>query len=472
MTLPPGFRVRLADGVIRADGGRLLVGGSPLIAMRLTERAAALLGPEGVTVTEPAGAHLAERLVASNLGLPDLSGVEGVAPDELTVVIPVRDRSAQLDRALAALRPLRCVVVDDASQDPHRVADVARRHGAPVVALSVNVGPAGARNAGLATVATPYVAFVDSDVEVTAADLVRLTRHFADPAVGLVGPQVTGVARSARPRWFERYDAAASSLTLGDRPGVVRPGAAVAWLPSACLVGRTDVLGGGFDATLRVGEDVDPVWRLVDSGARVRYDPSVRAHHDARHTLGGWLSRKAFYGSGGASLATRHGDRLAPAVLTPTYAVAGAALLLRRRWSAPVAAVALAHGWRSVRASLPAGDGTDAVAAQLAARGLGWAVRQESALLLRHWWPLAALGATRSRHVRRALVTALAVDAAVMVVEHRRSGSPPDPATAFAGRRLDDLAYGAGLWWGALRARSARVLLPRRPCKRRSEDSA
>ena len=36
---------------------------------------------------------------------------------------------------------------------------------------------------------TPLVAFVDSDVEVTSADLLRLTRHLADPSVALVwGP--------------------------------------------------------------------------------------------------------------------------------------------------------------------------------------------------------------------------------------------------------------------------------------------
>ena len=50
-----------------------------------------------------------------------------------------------------------------ASLEPHAVAQVAARHGAEVVPLAVNVGPAGARNAGLAAVRTPYVAFVDSD---------------------------------------------------------------------------------------------------------------------------------------------------------------------------------------------------------------------------------------------------------------------------------------------------------------------
>jgi hypothetical protein len=99
--------------------------------------------------------------------------------------------------------------------------------------------------------------------------------------VSLVGPRVAGITGSQDPRWFEEYDAAASSLTLGITPGIVRPGAAVAWLPSACLVGRTDAITPGFDAILRIGEDVDLVWRLVDAGQRVRYDPTGEAHHDA-----------------------------------------------------------------------------------------------------------------------------------------------------------------------------------------------
>jgi mycofactocin system glycosyltransferase len=463
MSLPAGFRVRLAHGTVRADDGRLLVGGSPLTAMRLTGRAARLLRGDAVTVADPAGARLADRLLATNLAVPDLTGVTPAHADELTAVIPVRDRPAQLDRALAALRPLRCIVVDDASHSPEAVADVARMHQADLVVMDQNVGPAAARNAGLARVTTPYVAFVDSDVEVTAADLGSLARHFADPAVVLVGPRVAGVVRSTRPRWFERYDAAASSLSLGDVPATVRPGAAVAWLPSACLVGRTDALAVGFDPSLRVGEDVDLVWRLVGTGGRVRYDPSVLAHHDVRPTVQGWLGRKALYGRGGAGLAARHGDRLAPAVLTPTYAIAAAALLLRRRWSAPVAAVALAQGWRSVGHALPESADTGVVAARLAVRGLGWAIRQEAGLLLRHWWPLMATCAFGSRQVRRMLVSALVVDTVVMLVEQRGARERVGIAPALAGRRLDDLAYGAGLWWGAANARSARVLLPRRP---------
>lgn len=463
MTLPHGFRVRLADGLLYADGGRLLVGGSPLTAIRLSERARRMLEDGTVTVADEASAHLAERLLANNVGIPDLSAAPTAEADKITVVVPVRDRPEQLDRALSALHPLPCAVVDDFSLDPDLVAQVVSRHGADLISLPVNLGPAGARNAGLATVSTPYVAFVDSDVEVTATNLLKLVRHFSDPKVALVGPRVAGISRSDDPAWFEKYDAMASSLTLGTTPGNVRPGAAVAWLPSACLVARTDAIAAGFDSDLRVGEDVDLVWRLIETGHRVRYDPTVEAHHDARSTMRGWLSRKFVYGTGGATLAARHGNKLAPAVLTPSYAVAAATLLLHNRWAGPVTVVTLGFATRSIRTSLPEASGRNAIAVRLAIRGLLWAVRQESALLLRHWWPAALAGTLVSRSVSKAVATALAVDAAVAVSEHWDSDARPGLAAIAAGRRLDDLAYGTGLWWGALKARSPRALAPRRP---------
>jgi hypothetical protein len=240
----------------------------------------------------------------------------------------------------------------------------------------------------------------------------------------------------------------------------------VGWLPSACLVGLRDALGPGFDTDLRVGEDVDLVWRLVAAGGRVRYDPTCAVGHDVRPTVSGWLGRKVVYGSGGALLAQRHGDRVAPAVLSPTMALAGAAVLARRRWSAVVVAAALAHAARTVHRVLPGDVPPTArarVAGVLALRGTGWAVRQEAALLLRHWWPLTVL-ALGSRTVRRATATALFVDGVVAALEHRDSRL--DQPTLQAGRRLDDLAYGAGLWWGVLRSRTPGALLPRRPARR------
>lgn len=455
MRFPRGFQVRIRDDVRRVDG-RLLLGGSPLRAVRLTDAARRLIDSDTVTVTDPVSEALAARLVDGNVADPVLSG-DGVDPTELTVVLPVRDRPGQLARALAPLHGLSCIVVDDASEDPGTVAAVAAEHGARVLPLAVNVGPAGARNAGLAEVRTPYVAFVDSDVTVSADTLLRLTRHFADDRVALAGPLVRSRARSASPRWFERFDEQDSSLALGTRGCVVRPGAAVGWLPSACMVGRTDRLGDGFAEDMRVGEDVDLVWRLVDAGEVVRYDPAEVAHHDTRDTVRGWLGRKFLYGTGGADLAARHGRNGAPAVMSATMALTAAAVLARRRWSLPVVAAGLGYGVASLRRRLPETPERDRLAVQLGGQGLGWAIRQQAALLLRHWWPLAAVAAVPSATVRRAIVTSLLVDIVVARIDH------PDASYHPIGRRLDDLAYGAGLWIGALRRRSIACLLPRRP---------
>jgi mycofactocin system glycosyltransferase len=459
--LPDGFVVHLRDDVVRAEGGRVLIGGSPLRALRLSARARELLAGDRLVVGGRTSADLARRLLDGNLADPEPRWSER-APVELTVVVPVRDRAEQLDRCLAALSPLRIVVVDDASTGAHAIREVAARHGATLLRLERNVGPAGARNHGLAHVTTPLVALVDSDVVVGSADLLGLARHCADPAVALVGPRVIGAPRAVRPRWFERYDAAASSLDLGRRGGQVRPGSAIGWLPSACLVGRVALLGPGFDPTLRVGEDVDLVWRLAAAGWAVRYDPSITALHDVRPTVRSWLARKFVYGTGGADLAARHGADVAPAVLSPVMAIAAAAVLQRRWWSGPVAAAAVATSTHTLRERLPVTTGQTRLAARLSLRGLGWAVRQEAALLLRHWWPLAALGAVTSRPVRRAVLTAVAVD--LIAFQHERPGV--DPLTVLAARRLDDLAYGAGLWWGAIRSGSVRCLLARRPASR------
>jgi len=461
--LNDGFEVRLRDDLLRADGGRVLVGGSPARVVRLSDRACSLFDGDRLVVDGPASAGLARRLLDGNLADPVLDDV-GVSASDLTVVVPVRDRTAQLDRCLAALAPLRLIVVDDASEDPNAVARVARRYRADLVPLTQNVGPAGARNAGLARVRTPLVAFVDSDVVVDGSVLLDLARHCADPQVALVAPRVVGSTQRPRPRWFERYDVAASSLDLGRTGFQVCPGGAVAWLPAACLVGRTQLLGDGFDAGMRVGEDVDLVWRLEAAGATVRYDPSTTARHDVRSTVRGWLGRKFIYGTGGAALAGKHRDKLAPATLSLSMAVAAAAVLQRRWWSAPVAATAVAMSAWDLHTRLPIERGRTAVAMRVSFRGLGWAVRQEAGLLLRHWWPVAAVGSIWSRSVRRAVITSIVVDLAVFFRE--RPGV--DPLTVVATRRLDDLAYGSGLWWGAVSRRSARCLAIRRPASGRT----
>ncbi|MFC8517190.1 mycofactocin biosynthesis glycosyltransferase MftF [Streptomyces sp. NPDC057257] len=456
--LPPGSVVELGSQVRQYDGGRVLVGGAPPRLVRLAAAAGPLLKNGRIRLDTPPAARLAERLVALGLAHPVVAELPPLETASVTVVVPVRDRAQELDRLLAGIgdgTPV--VVVDDGSRAPLAVARVAARHGARLIALAENRGPAAARNAGLRQVRTPYVAFTDSDVVLAPDTLPTLLRHFNDPRLAAVAPRVLGLDTPA-PGWLSRYEAARSSLDLGPHPALVHPRSRVAWIPSACLVARVDALGTGFDERLRVGEDVDLVWRLAAEGRRIRYDPTVTVGHDHHTRFTNWLARKAYYGTGAHALAERHGSAIAPATLTPWAAVTAAALLAQRPWSVPVAGAVAIGVARGYTRDITAGTADPRrLAASLTGLGLAATAEQTAALLLRHWWPLTAAGCLVSRRVRRATALAAVVDG---LLEHRRCAPELDRVRFVLARRVDDLAYGAGVWAGAVRGRSLRCLLP------------
>jgi glycosyltransferase involved in cell wall biosynthesis len=86
----------------------------------------------------------------------------------ITVVIPLYNRRDTICETVASVVGQRdasvasVIVVDDASTDGSAEA-ATRCPGCDVVRLKVNGGSAAARNAGLERVATPWVAFLDSD---------------------------------------------------------------------------------------------------------------------------------------------------------------------------------------------------------------------------------------------------------------------------------------------------------------------
>lgn len=459
--LPPGFGVRLSPTVRVRDDGRTLIGGDMGGVLYLRPLAAGLVADDGtVTVRDGATATLCRLLLDRGFAVPwwpDSAGRDD-AVDDVTVVVPVRDRPQQLARLLSNLpTDLPVVVVDDGSRDRAACARVAGRAGVTVLAHAVSRGPAAARNTGLAAAVTPLVAFVDSDVVPVAGWLAGLRRHFDDPAIALVGPRVLGLPPQDSDSWIVRYEAVGSSLDLGPSPAGVRPHARVSYLPAACLMARKEALRDGFDADMQVAEDVDLVWRLVGDGWRVRYVPDCVVHHEHRTTATAWLGRKAFYGTGASLLAQRHGTAVAPMVLTSWTALFSAALLLQRRWSVPLAAAMFGVLVMRIRGRL--GHSSDPVrtATLLAGLGIQAALRQTAAALVRHYWPAAGLAALRWPRARRALAFATVADA---VLDHRATAPDLDPLRYLLARRLDDLAYGAGLWAGAVRSRSIGALLP------------
>ncbi|MEU6355553.1 mycofactocin biosynthesis glycosyltransferase MftF [Streptomyces sp. NPDC047072] len=467
MPLPHGFVVTLDRHTRVLDDGRALLGGFPTRLLRLTPRARPLLTGRTLRVTDRASAVLADRLLEHGMANPVVEELPPCPDPRYTVVIPVRDRARPLDRLLTALgTDIPVIVVDDASHHPEDVAAVAAKHGARLVALPVNLGPAGARNAGLRQVTTPYVVFADSDIVLAPATVTTLLAHFADPRVAMAVPRITGLP-TTDPTWIGRYEDVRSSLDLGRYPAAVRPGTPVSWASTACVVARVDALKDGFDERMRVGEDVDLCWRLIANGRRVRYEPAVEAAHEHRVRLDDWFLRKAVYGTGAGPLARRHPESIAPVVFAPWSAALAMTLLAQRRWSVPVAAAVLGVTTTRIARKL---DGTAhpyRLAVRLTANGTVSALSQTSALLTRHWWPLTAVGSTFSPRVRRAAALAALADIALehrkdrATCEARKEMQPLDPLRYGIARRLDDMAYGAGVWLSAIRGRSTRALRPR-----------
>ncbi|HEV3265173.1 MAG TPA: mycofactocin biosynthesis glycosyltransferase MftF [Acidimicrobiales bacterium] len=468
--LPSGFHLLLDPSVRSFAGGTILVGGHPGRILKLApggpSALAALTGGGPLTGGQrQLGRRLVEAGMAHPVPPPEGSGMVA----DVTVVIPVRDRSELLDQCLSSLgRHTAALVVDDGSQDPGPVAEVCRRHGARLVVRTVNGGPAAARNAGLAQVDSELVAFLDSDCVVPAGWLGPLVRMFDDPAVGAVAPRIRPFGSSGSPR--DRFNRGRSPLDMGPQPSPVGPDRRVRYVPTAALVARRVAVTDGFDPGLRFGEDVDLVWSLVDAGWEVRYLPSVEVEHHAPATWAGLLGRRFRYGTSAGPLARRHPGRLAPVKLRPWPAVAALALLAGRpRTSALVTAFYGVHLARRVRRL----DIPPSLAVGWSAQGTAWTLFGLGRAATVVAGPaLVALGLGRGkpgRRVRRAAVTLAALPP---LVEWWQRRPDLDPLRWSVASIVDDVAYGLGVWSGCVRARMLSPLLPSLQMDGRDPDPA
>jgi mycofactocin system glycosyltransferase len=385
----------------------VVLAGSPLRMFRLTPGGVRVV--EQIEATHDVGAStLVGRL--RDAGAVHPVQIEGQSArydlDDVTVVTPQLDGVAHDDGR---------ITVDDGSTPPIPGARLR---------LDTNRGPAAARNAARPLIETAFVAFLDADVSTTnpqwAADLLW---HFDDPAVALVAPRVRGEERSP--------------LDLGDQPARVRAGTRVSYVPGAALVIRTDALDaiGGFDESLRFGEDVDLVWRLDEAGWHCRYDPSVTVWHEPRASWRARLRQHAGYGTSAAPLAMRHPGALSPLHVNGWTAATWSLALLGRF----PAALALGAGSSAALVfKLP--DVPPRASSTLAIRGHLLAGRQFAAAARRVWWPVLAAIALVSRRGRWWAALAILSDL-------RRAPT--------------DLAYGWGVWTGMRRLRTLAPIVPR-----------
>jgi mycofactocin glycosyltransferase len=445
----------------------VLAGGSPIRVLRLTPAGARQVTGwwSGTPVPDnPQARALARRLLDAGIAhpVPHCPVAHHPWPD-VTIVIPVRDRQAELGRCLAGLERLpRVIVVDDGSDDPAAIARVARGAGARVVRRPVNGGPGAARNTGLAAAQTPLVAFLDSDCVPGPGWLDRLLPHFADPAVGAVAPRIVPAGNGRT--WLARYEGASSTLDMGARASIVRPGSRVPYLPGAALVVRKTAAGAGFAEDMRVGEDVDFVWRLAASGWRVRYEPAAVMPHQHRVRLGSWFARRKDYGTSAAALELRHPGAVRPLYVSGWTALAWLAAAAGRpaEGAAVTAAAITLLARRLARLTGEPWPGPPAgsawrLAARLAGGGTLAAGLPLGSAMSRTWWPVAVPAAIAARRLRLPLAALVLAPPLLDWLDRR---PPLDPARYVAARLLDDIGYSLGVWQGCARHRTIRPLLP------------
>ena len=457
--LPFGTRVDV-DPTTQRLGPDALFGGAPGRVLRLSAtglRALRELG-EGPVAT-PAGGKLARRLIDAGLAHP--RHAPRATPPSVTVVVPVRDRPLELERCLRSLgqsHPV--VVVDDGSVDPAAVSAICRRHGARCLRRPVAGGPAAARNTALASVDSELIAFVDSDCEPGPSWIDGLAGHLGDPLTVGVAPRIVALGQ-------EESSLPGSPLDLGPRPAAVAPRGRVPYVPTAALLVRRAALGDGFDESLRYGEDVDLVWRLLESGWRLRYEPSVKVTHREPRTTGALMSRRFRYGSSAGPLARRHPGNLAHVVLYPGPTGTVGAMLARRPLVALAcfAATTAMLARRLHRAGLPGAAVLAPSAAGVVQTWLGigrWCGQFAAPALVAF---VAVPGGTsaRRRWGRRAAGLSLLLGPSLVEGRKRLAEEPlrlGSLARYCAADLLYQAAYGAGVYAGCLRERVASPIVP------------
>jgi mycofactocin system glycosyltransferase len=446
--IPEGTRVDFDEHATFLDRD-LVGGGSPWRLLRLTSHSIAVARRwQAKGVVRAGEERFARTLVQQGLVHPRFDIPLDL--DEIDVVVPVYDDAASLATLLSMLDGFHVTVVDDGSRDAASIAACASEFHAALVRLPLNRGPGVARNEGAKSCERPFLWFIDVDVELSGAREVAssLRREFGDPMVAAVAPRVRGRPGPTRREQFEHHFGA---LDMGGRSGLVVPGGPVSYVPSACLMVRRASFGDGFDESLRLGEDVDLVWRLHDQGWLVRYDARTTVHHRARRSWRSWLRQRHRYGESSAVLASRHGARLAPLRADSWTLVAWASVLLGRPgWGARVIGIARHHAREKLFAEQ---DEPSQVSTRVVGYNMVRAGGPLARAVIRTFGVAVLLCALHPRLRTRAL---LLFGVGTMWRWRSERVDVRDIPLAVA----DDLAYGTGVFHGAWRAKNLRALTP------------
>ncbi|MBP5958645.1 glycosyltransferase [Pseudomonas anatoliensis] len=227
----------------------------------------------------------------------------------VSIVIPMYNEARHIGRTLLAARKaanaadIDCelIVVDNGSIDDG--PQIARAFGAQVLVLpGLLIGAL--RNRGATVASGEWLAFIDADIEMPEDWLSQLFALEADAQGDIFGLDLHTPAAAP---WY---------ATAWQRR-MLRPSAhasrTVDWLPSANLLMRKrwfDVVGG-FNETLRTGEDKEYTLRLSKQGARLlSINTSIALHWGYEMNWREWMGKELWRQGSHLQLLRTHGMSL------------------------------------------------------------------------------------------------------------------------------------------------------------------
>jgi GT2 family glycosyltransferase len=222
------------------------------------------------------------------------------------VIVPAHQGASCIGACLDAVRALvpeaEVIVVDNASTDGTGRIVRAGFPGCRLVENERNAGFGSACNRGAALAHGAVLLFLNQDAVLQAPLARALERFAAEPELGVVGALVRyadgrlqhsqgrpfGPARLVA-HWY-LYPLRALRLLAGGalvetEPSAYQRARDVPWVSGCCLLVRRELFRelGGFDADyFMYVEDIDLCSRVRARGARVAYDPALKATHGER----------------------------------------------------------------------------------------------------------------------------------------------------------------------------------------------
>lgn len=230
---------------------------------------------------------------------------------EVTVVVAFYNRREEVQSCIGALlgqqfrrpRQVEIVAVDNGSNDgtleqlqslPIRVLECKKR------------GPAAARNMGIENARAPIVAMTDSDCVPDMWWLDQLLEPFDEQGLVGAGGRIDALRVDKGVALFAERAAILNQGKLFDGVFCFPP-----FFATANAAYRRDVLMqvGGFDETLKVGEDADLSWRILDLGGKIAYCNDAIISHGHRETFSEFFHQAVQYGGGAADVFAKHRQR-------------------------------------------------------------------------------------------------------------------------------------------------------------------